>query len=63
MLRAVAPARRNGSQLPRTDVEPPVSCTPKNGSAYSASSGGACSRRTCLRSTSSSSARSMGIAV
>src|SRR5881397_1217102 len=25
MVRAVAPARRNGSQLPRTDVEPPVS--------------------------------------
>src|SRR2546422_8393169 len=49
MLRAVAPARRSGSQLPRTDVEPPVSWTPNNGSAYSASSGGACSRRTWLR--------------
>src|SRR5207253_3159403 len=63
MVRAVAPARRNCSQLPRTDVEPPVSWTPKSGSAYSASSGGACSSRTWLRSTSSSSASSIGIDV
>ena len=32
-LRAAAPARRSGSQLPRTDVDPPVSCTPNSGSA------------------------------
>ena len=25
MVRAVAPARRSGTKLPRTDVEPPVS--------------------------------------
>ena len=61
--RAPAPARRSGSQLPRTDVEPPVSWTPNSGSAYSASLGGACSSRTWLSSTSSSSASSMGMEV
>ena len=33
MVRAAAPARRSGSQFPRTDVEPPVSWTPNSGSA------------------------------
>ena len=33
MLRAVAPARRSGSQKPRTEVEPPVAWKPIRGLA------------------------------
>src|SRR5262249_61577671 len=63
MVLATAPASRSGCHAPRIAFELPVACTPSFGLTYSLSLGGACSSRTCFRSTSSSSAISIGIDV
>ena len=56
---------RAAASMPRvSQFESPVACTPASrGFPYSFSLGGACSSRTCFRSTSSSSAISIGMAV
>ena len=61
IVRACAPAMRSLSQPSRTEVEPPVIWPPSSALMYS-SPGGAISTLTFERSTSSSSATSIGTA-
>ena len=59
MVRAAAPASRNGFQSARIEAEPPVACSPSSGLVYSLRSGGDASSRTWSMPTSSSSATSI----